>query len=682
MNSKLPLSLATVGAVLALASPASADYASTVGSTAGLSSYWRLGEASGTRAVDVKGVRHGTLLGGVQLGQAPAPLNTTNTSAGFNGTGAAVSLGDTMDFSNRAAFSFEGWVRPATAGAASTWRRLVSKEASDTARSGYAVLIAPDSAPVDRRQRVVFERRSSSGTDVSAGTTALKAAAWHHVAVTYDGGTMRVYVNGRLEGSKSSSRSLPNTSAPLRLGTTSRGISPYAGLLDDVAVYSRALSGATVQSHHAAGVTAASAPTATPVPTATPAPTAAPTPTATPAPVQEPSIIQAAGPRPVDRTPTGTVRYVSSGQSWVTAINASSSGDTVIVNAGSYSAQTISTAMGADQNVNVFAAPGATVEVAGLDLTDAKGLTFKGFRTGSVYMRRSERLVLQGNDIRTAAGVIGIDIRDSSTDIAVRDNTYPGGYMFVNLQAAGESTRPTNIRIENNDSGPVSRDHIFISRARYVWIQRNRIRGITDTTEHTDGVQSVGGQDLYIRRNHFSDTRAMRDGASDRNDHAIMLNSEPSTSRFTQNVEISNNLIHDWVGTGIAVAGGPGLAVFNNTIYDLGRYGTGAAALVMDADTGNTVSGVVYNNVFSSVWMGAATLTRNEANFVADGSGPAGVNRLTGDPGFRDRAAGDFGLLPASRSNNSASSAQAPTNDLFGATRRATPDRGAIELVD
>lgn len=265
---RLLVGLATAGVALAAApASASAAYADTVTATPGLASYWRLGETRGTTALDVRRIRTGTYLNGVRLGQPPAPFATANTSAAFDGSNDAVSLGDAYDHSGTAAFSVELWLRPSRVGAATVWRRVLSKEAPDG--TGYLLSIAPDSAGASAQQ-LVFERRSSTGADAVSSTTALAADSWSHVAVTFDGTTLRVYRHGRLEATQPSRRSLPNTRASLRLGAASSGHSHLGGQLDDVSVYSRALSSATVAQHHAAGVAQASPPVTTPVPSPVP----------------------------------------------------------------------------------------------------------------------------------------------------------------------------------------------------------------------------------------------------------------------------------------------------------------------------------------------------------------------------------------------------------------------------
>ncbi len=73
---------------------------------------------------------------------------------------------------------------------------------------------------------------------------------WHHLAGTYDGAFMRLYCDGQLVGLQASSGSLSASSDPLAIGADQVNASAssawFKGLIDDVRIYNRALTGEEV----------------------------------------------------------------------------------------------------------------------------------------------------------------------------------------------------------------------------------------------------------------------------------------------------------------------------------------------------------------------------------------------------------------------------------------------------
>ena len=76
--------------------------------------------------------------------------------------------------------------------------------------------------------------------------------SWRHVAATYDGATMKLFINGALDGSLTTSVSLPNSSRPLLIGTTyggresGKGVGNFNGQLDELRISNEDRSGFTV----------------------------------------------------------------------------------------------------------------------------------------------------------------------------------------------------------------------------------------------------------------------------------------------------------------------------------------------------------------------------------------------------------------------------------------------------
>jgi hypothetical protein len=81
------------------------------------------------------------------------------------------------------------------------------------------------------------------GRDTLEGTTRVRPDEWHHVVATYDGETMRIYLDGALEAGKGTEVRLLSSEIPLTLGARQSEKYPayYDGLLDDVRIYDVAL---------------------------------------------------------------------------------------------------------------------------------------------------------------------------------------------------------------------------------------------------------------------------------------------------------------------------------------------------------------------------------------------------------------------------------------------------------
>ena len=80
-----------------------------------------------------------------------------------------------------------------------------------------------------------------------SGRRRLPLNAWSHLAATFDGSTVRLFVNGVQAGSLPFSGSMAASTGPLRLGGNGVWGEWFAGLIDEVRVYNRALSASEIQ---------------------------------------------------------------------------------------------------------------------------------------------------------------------------------------------------------------------------------------------------------------------------------------------------------------------------------------------------------------------------------------------------------------------------------------------------
>lgn len=70
----------------------------------------------------------------------------------------------------------------------------------------------------------------------------LEAGTWYHIAMVYEGATLKLYIDGVEAASTAATGSLQDTTAPLVLGGMAEGRAFFSGKLDEVQLYHRGLS--------------------------------------------------------------------------------------------------------------------------------------------------------------------------------------------------------------------------------------------------------------------------------------------------------------------------------------------------------------------------------------------------------------------------------------------------------
>ena len=75
---------------------------------------------------------------------------------------------------------------------------------------------------------------------------------WHHIVATYDNATAKVYIDGILKASATSSVRLTANTQQLTIGRSTDNARIFGGTLDEVAVYPSALASARIQAHYTA----------------------------------------------------------------------------------------------------------------------------------------------------------------------------------------------------------------------------------------------------------------------------------------------------------------------------------------------------------------------------------------------------------------------------------------------
>ena len=202
--------------------------------------YWRLGESSGTTAVDSGTSGNvGTYSGGVTKGAVGALSNVNNAAASFNGSdGLVASVTPTTGPST---YSEELWFKTTTGSGG----KLIGFGSSATGTSGA----------YDRH--VYMENSGQLTFGVWTGQTntittpdAYNDGTWHHMVATQSSAGLALYVDGQLRGTNPQTGAQDYSGYWRVGGDTTWGPQPwFSGTLDEVAVYSTALTQVQVQQH-------------------------------------------------------------------------------------------------------------------------------------------------------------------------------------------------------------------------------------------------------------------------------------------------------------------------------------------------------------------------------------------------------------------------------------------------
>jgi Concanavalin A-like lectin/glucanases superfamily len=154
----------------------------------------------------------------------------------FNGTNSIVQIANSQALNTGQALTIEAWVRPS---ALSSWNTVLMKEGTD--QIGYGLYAQNDGGRPAGYVNVGF------GDNGTSGTTGLAANAWSHLALTYDGNSMKLYVNGQLVSSQQLTGALMSTTGGLSIGGNTMWGEYFNGLIDEVRIYSRALTATEIQ---------------------------------------------------------------------------------------------------------------------------------------------------------------------------------------------------------------------------------------------------------------------------------------------------------------------------------------------------------------------------------------------------------------------------------------------------
>ncbi len=193
-----------------------------------LISKWDLNEGTGNIASDAVGGNTGTILGAYWL------PGISGTCLSFDGENDYVSIPNnaTLNFTNK--LTIMAWAKP--------HEYKEAKIAQKGDWDGHGIGITKWNG---WKGHIRLDSETSVSVESSSGRPILDE--WYHISVTYDGASLKLYINGQLNNSKNVTGLLKVNSRNAAIGSDDGGQKFFNGLIDDVKFFKTALSQTEIQ---------------------------------------------------------------------------------------------------------------------------------------------------------------------------------------------------------------------------------------------------------------------------------------------------------------------------------------------------------------------------------------------------------------------------------------------------
>ena len=189
----------------------------------GLVAAYGFDEPSGTAITDAMSAHSGTISGAARV------AGRYGQGLSFDGVDDFATVPHDASLNLGSGMTVEAWVRPS---ALTSLRSVVTKQA--VGQLAYALYASSAS---DQPLASVF---TTSAMNASGGP-ALGTSTWTHLAMTWDGGVVRLYLDGAEIATHAATGSLATGTGELRIGGNSLQGQFFSGIIDEVRIYDRAL---------------------------------------------------------------------------------------------------------------------------------------------------------------------------------------------------------------------------------------------------------------------------------------------------------------------------------------------------------------------------------------------------------------------------------------------------------
>ncbi len=190
----------------------------------GLAAYWPFNEGTGDTAHDLSGNRNNGLISGAQW-----VTGVSGTALQFGGS-SMVSVPDNASL-DPATVTVEAWVY-SDSFQADCYGIIVTKENGSAA--SYRLQLYDYSGSLEFVTNNTWDEQC-------VGATVLANHKWHQVAGEWTNDSLKVFVDGKLDGAVLRSGSLSYTTDPLIIGYTENNNAPFNGKIEQVRIFNYAL---------------------------------------------------------------------------------------------------------------------------------------------------------------------------------------------------------------------------------------------------------------------------------------------------------------------------------------------------------------------------------------------------------------------------------------------------------
>ncbi len=189
--------------------------------------WWKLDEASGGTAEDNSGSGHNGTLHGDQGWQPTG--GKVGGALKLDGDGDYVEVSDESDFDLTGQITVAAWIKA---------KEFDKERQAIVTKGGSAWRLHRNLKTDNIRFNITYGYEPSV-----VGKINVNDGQWHHIAGAYDGAELCLYVDGELDSSKKTSKSIMTNNEPVCIGENSEQTGRYwNGLIDDVRIYNYALS--------------------------------------------------------------------------------------------------------------------------------------------------------------------------------------------------------------------------------------------------------------------------------------------------------------------------------------------------------------------------------------------------------------------------------------------------------